>query len=70
MSCDVVSGVDGVIYRWLVKDQPFNGPVEPTECKHRLSSDKRRIVFTLKKMFEEPWPQLHKKEMNQHTGWN
>lgn len=62
-------GTSRVLYKFLVRDQPFHGPVNPEKSKYRVSSDKKRVVFTLYKLYEEAWHTLNKKEISQHTGW-
>lgn len=60
------------LYRWEVSaTRPFHNPVVPGECKYRISSDKKRLVFTLGKLHKdaEAWPELFRREISQHTGW-
>jgi len=54
---------------FAVADQPLNAEVIPEESSWRINSSKTKISITLKKKENEYWPQLLKKQMNQHTGW-
>eukprot|EP00392_Amoebophrya_sp_AT5.2_P002376 g2381.t1 len=61
---------DAITFRFLVKDRPFHGAIDPTKATHKVSSDKTRIVFKLLKLVDDHWPQFLEKKMNQHTGWS
>lgn len=55
---------------FVVADQPLNAEIIPEQSSWRVNSSQTKIAITLKKKVDEFWPQLVKKEMNQHTGWN
>ena len=58
------------IYRFAVDKRPFHGKIVPEKSNYRISSDKKRMVFTLFKVDkQEPWPELMHREISQHTGW-
>eukprot|EP00929_Paragymnodinium_shiwhaense_P121619 TRINITY_DN93923_c0_g1_i1.p1 TRINITY_DN93923_c0_g1~~TRINITY_DN93923_c0_g1_i1.p1 ORF type:complete len:202 (+),score=70.57 TRINITY_DN93923_c0_g1_i1:113-718(+) len=49
----------------------LHGSIVGAKCSTRVNSSKSRLTITLvKKDKEEPWPNLKKKSINQHTGWN
>merc|ERR1711879_692881 len=50
---------------------PLANTIVPESCSYRINSAKTRLTITLKKKDDkEPWSNLKKKVISQHTGWN
>mmetsp|Transcript_24437 Transcript_24437/g.44844 ORF Transcript_24437/g.44844 Transcript_24437/m.44844 type:complete len:204 (-) Transcript_24437:103-714(-) len=52
-------------------EHELSNDIVPEKCSHRVSASKNKVTVTLAKADEqEPWSNLKKKNISQHTGWN
>mmetsp|Transcript_22921 Transcript_22921/g.52548 ORF Transcript_22921/g.52548 Transcript_22921/m.52548 type:complete len:204 (+) Transcript_22921:64-675(+) len=69
----VVRGIGGSSEAIGVRngEHELSNDIVPEKCTHRVSASKNKITVTLVKADEqEPWSNLKKKNISQHTGWN